>query len=271
MTGTAGSAVPPRFLNEHLYLHQQLHLHHLHQDRINNFREQRMSLRRRSRRDSGIVGGLAALAFRAKSYLVMDGKQDASEGSNLRKSGENIQSSAAISSSEKETNSPSVSTKTKNNVVETKKEARQPVSYKKCHKTQRKAVQTIESTKEIRKETNNCDALTSTEDLLNVKAQSTEDLESIDENSETSKTCGTLRRRSKMTIKLDERSDMGKLADQIVPQLTSMQRNLLGLLFFNELSDNIVEDLVTQQLVMMPSQQFAQTLRTLDNEVKTSR
>ena len=74
-----------------------------------------------------------------------------------------------------------------------------------------------------------------------------------------------------MTIKLDERSDMGKLADQIVPQLTSMQRNLLGLLFFNELSDNIVEDLVTQQLVMMPSQQFAHTLRTLDNEVKTSR
>ena len=32
MTGTAGSAVPPRFLNEHLYLHQQLHLHDLHQD-----------------------------------------------------------------------------------------------------------------------------------------------------------------------------------------------------------------------------------------------
>ena len=234
-------------------------------------------MRRRSKRDSGIVGGLAALAFRAKSYMmdtkqdVMDGKQDVSDGSNLRKSGENIQSPAAISSSEKESNSSSVSTKTKNNVVESKKEARQPVSYKKCHKTQRKAAQTIESTKEIRKETNNCDSLTSTEDLLDVKAQSTEDSESIDESSETSKTCGTLRRRSKMTIKLDERSDMGKLADQIVPQLTSMQRNLLGLLFFNELSDNIVEDLVTQQLVMMPSQQFAQTLRTLDNEVKTSR
>ena len=30
MTGTAGSAVPPLFLNEHLYLHQQLHLQHLH-------------------------------------------------------------------------------------------------------------------------------------------------------------------------------------------------------------------------------------------------
>ena len=64
------------------------------------------------------------MAFRAKSYVmdtkqdVMDTKQDASDVSNLRKSGENIQSSAAISSSEKETNSSSVSTKTKNNVVE---------------------------------------------------------------------------------------------------------------------------------------------------------
>ena len=78
-----------------------------------------------------------------------------------------------------------------------------------------------------------------------------------------------MRRRSKMvTLKLDERSDMGKLADQIMPQLNSMQKNLLGLLFFNELSENIVEDLVTQQLDMMPSHQFAQTLATLDREVK---
>ena len=71
-----------------------------------------------------------------------------------------------------------------------------------------------------------------------------------------------------MVVKLDERSDMGKLADQIVPQLNSMQKNLLGLLFFNELSENIVEDLVTQQLDMMPSHQLAQNLSTLDKEVR---
>merc|ERR1711974_245612 len=39
-------------------------------------------------------------------------------------------------------------------------------------------------------------------------------------------------------IKLDERSNMGKLADQIIPQLNHMQKNFLGLLFFNELSTN---------------------------------
>ena len=113
--------------------------------------------------------------------------------------------------------------------------------------------------------------------MMNASSQSTEDLESVDadddvddENSEMSsaaKQC-TLKRRSKMVVKLDERSDMGKLADQIVPQLNSMQKNLLGLLFFNELSENIVEDLVTQQLDMMPSHQLAQTLNSLDKEVK---
>ena len=107
--------------------------------------------------------------------------------------------------------------------------------------------------------------------MMNQSSQSTEDLESVDENSEMSSGGAqrTLKRRSKLvTVKLDERSDMGKLADQIVPQLNSMQKNLLGLLFFNELSENIVEDLVTQQLEMMPSSQFAQTLGSLEKEVK---
>merc|ERR1712130_873660 len=38
----------------------------------------------------------------------------------------------------------------------------------------------------------------------------------------------------KNVIKLDEHSTMGKLADQIIPQLNHMQKNFLGLLFFNE-------------------------------------
>ena len=71
-------------------------------------------------------------------------------------------------------------------------------------------------------------------------------------------------------IKLDERSDMGKLADQIIPQLNDMQKNLLGLLFFNDLSSNIVEDMVTQQLSMMPSQQLASAIQSLELKVRIS-
>jgi len=87
--------------------------------------------------------------------------------------------------------------------------------------------------------------------IVNQSSQSTEG----DGANDNSKQCA-LKRRSKILVKLDEKSDMGKLADEIVPQLTSMQKNLLGLLFFNELSENIVEDLVTQQLNMMPNHQI---------------
>lgn len=71
----------------------------------------------------------------------------------------------------------------------------------------------------------------------------------------------------KNVIKLDERSNMGKLADQILPQLNHMQKNFLGLLFFNELSSNIVDDMVAQQLSMMSTTKLANVMENVDQEV----
>jgi len=70
----------------------------------------------------------------------------------------------------------------------------------------------------------------------------------------------------KNVIKLDERSNMGKLADQIIPQLNHMQKNFLGLLFFNELSSNIVDDMVVQQLSMMSTSKLASVMENVDQE-----
>jgi hypothetical protein len=70
----------------------------------------------------------------------------------------------------------------------------------------------------------------------------------------------------KNVIKLDERSNMGKLADQIIPQLNHMQKNFLGLLFFNELSSNIVDDMVAQQLSMMSTSKLASVMENVDQE-----
>ena len=72
----------------------------------------------------------------------------------------------------------------------------------------------------------------------------------------------------KNLIKLDERSNMGKLADQIIPQLNHMQKNFLGLLFFNELSSNIVDDMVAQQLSMMSTSKLASVMKNVDQEVR---
>ena len=300
MTGTAGS--PPC----HCLLSPALAL-----SATTRF-SSRMSRKQKRESNSGIVGGLAALAIRAKTYVMMDqGRQDlpptvkTSGGTKLKPSGKknSCEDSTTVNTRESEEGSQ---------VVEKLdgKERRQAVSYKKTQKkTEKKAAaqnsaseSTAEITKESKEESSeerkknivqskggrlkeemleeNQNTLTrhisssSNQPMMNQSSQSTEDLESVDENSEMSSGGAqrTLKRRSKMvTVKLDERSDMGKLADQIVPQLNSMQRNLLGLLFFNELSENIVEDLVTQQLDMMSSHQFAQTLGTLDKEVKVRR
>ena len=69
------------------------------------------------------------------------------------------------------------------------------------------------------------------------------------------------------SLRIDERTNVSKLADQMIPQLSSMQRNLLGLLFFNELSPNIVDDIVAQQLSMMPGTKLAAVLSSLDPQV----
>ena len=294
MTGTAGSTPSHCLLSPALALSATTRF------------SSRMSRKQKRESNSGIVGGLAALAIRAKTYVMMDqGRQDlpptvkTSGGTKLKPSGKknSCEDSTTVNTRESEEGSQ---------VVEKLdgKERRQAVSYKKTQKkTEKKAAaqnSASESTAEITKESSeerkknivqskggrlkeemleeNQNTLTrhisssSNQPMMNQSSQSTEDLESVDENSEMSSGGAqrTLKRRSKMvTVKLDERSDMGKLADQIVPQLNSMQRNLLGLLFFNELSDNIVEDLVTQQLDMMPSHQLAQTLNTLDKEVKS--
>eukprot|EP00092_Neocalanus_flemingeri_P029327 GFUD01031839.1.p1 GENE.GFUD01031839.1~~GFUD01031839.1.p1 ORF type:complete len:682 (-),score=163.71 GFUD01031839.1:135-2180(-) len=71
----------------------------------------------------------------------------------------------------------------------------------------------------------------------------------------------------KYNIKIDEHSNMSKLADQIIPQANAMQKNFLGLLFFNELSQNIVEDIVAQQLTMMPGTKLASVINSLEQQV----
>jgi len=76
-----------------------------------------------------------------------------------------------------------------------------------------------------------------------------------------------LKKAPKYNIKIDEKSNMSKLADQIIPQLNTMQKNYLGLLFFNELSQNIVEDIVAQQLSMMPGTKLASVINSLEQEV----
>ena len=74
----------------------------------------------------------------------------------------------------------------------------------------------------------------------------------------------------KFNIKIDEKSNMSKLSDQIIPQLNAMQKNYLGLLFFNELSQNIVEDIVAQQLSMMPGTKLASVISSLEQQVHLS-
>jgi len=75
------------------------------------------------------------------------------------------------------------------------------------------------------------------------------------------------RKSAKFNIKIDEKTNMSKLSDQIIPQLNTMQKNYLGLLFFNELSQNIVEDIVAQQLSMMPGSKLASVLSSLEQQV----
>jgi len=72
---------------------------------------------------------------------------------------------------------------------------------------------------------------------------------------------------AKFNIKIDEKTNMSKLSDQIIPQLNTMQKNYLGLLFFNELSQNIVEDIVAQQLCMMPGSKLASVITSLEQQV----
>jgi len=72
------------------------------------------------------------------------------------------------------------------------------------------------------------------------------------------------KRSSRVNFKIDEKTNVKKLADQMIPQMNSMQKNFLGLLFFNELSPHIVDDIVAQQLSMMPGSKLASILSSLD-------
>ena len=69
------------------------------------------------------------------------------------------------------------------------------------------------------------------------------------------------------SIKIDEKTNVSKLADQMIPQMNNMQKNFLGLLFFNELSQNIVDDIVAQQLLMMSGSKLSGVLSSLEPEV----
>ena len=77
------------------------------------------------------------------------------------------------------------------------------------------------------------------------------------------------KRSSRVNFKIDEKTNVKKLADQMIPQMNSMQKNFLGLLFFNELSPHIVDDIVAQQLSMMPGSKLASVLSSLDPQVLT--
>ena len=76
------------------------------------------------------------------------------------------------------------------------------------------------------------------------------------------------KRTTKFNLKIDEKTNVKRLADQMIPQLNIMQKNFLGLLFFNELSQNIVDDIVAQQLSMMPGSKLASVLSSLDPQVR---
>jgi len=71
-------------------------------------------------------------------------------------------------------------------------------------------------------------------------------------------------------LKITERSNMTNLANAIIPQLTDMQKNFLGLLFFNELSQKIVDEMVAQQLSMMPGTKIIDLLSVIDPQAKES-
>lgn len=68
-------------------------------------------------------------------------------------------------------------------------------------------------------------------------------------------------------ILLDATSDMSTLADMLLPQLNSMQKNHLGLVFFNQLSNNIVEDIFIQQLSIMSGAKLTNALKNVDKKV----
>ena len=76
-----------------------------------------------------------------------------------------------------------------------------------------------------------------------------------------------VKRSSRVNFKIDEKTNVKKLADQMIPQMNSMQKNFLGLLFFNELSPHIVDDIVAQQLSMMPGSKLASILSSLEPQV----
>jgi len=71
-------------------------------------------------------------------------------------------------------------------------------------------------------------------------------------------------------IRITEKTNMTSLAAHIVPQLSEMQKNFLGLLFFNELSQTIVDEIVAQQLSIMSGSKIRDLLSVLDPQTKES-
>ena len=91
--------------------------------------------------------------------------------------------------------------------------------------------------------------------------------ESDDSDLKSSRTPKSKKCSSKFSVKIDEKTNISRFADTVIPQLNNMQKNFLGLLFFNELSQNIVDDIVAQQLSMMPGSKLASVLGSLDQQV----
>ena len=91
--------------------------------------------------------------------------------------------------------------------------------------------------------------------------------ESDDSDLKSSRTPKSKKCSSKFSVKIDEKTNISRFADTVIPQLNNMQKNFLGLLFFNELSQNIVDDIVAQQLSMMSGSKLASVLGSLDQQV----
>ena len=97
------------------------------------------------------------------------------------------------------------------------------------------------------------------------------DIEAIEDTesfpADTKATKPMMKNPPKYNIKIDEKTNMSMLSDQIIPQLNTMQKNFIGLLFFNELSPNIVEDIVAQKLSIMPGTKLASVFNNLEQKV----
>ena len=80
---------------------------------------------------------------------------------------------------------------------------------------------------------------------------------------------GKKSRKPRRSLKIDENTNVNRLATQIIPQLNLMQKNLLGLLFYNELSQDIIDEITAQKVCQLEAPQLAELFSRTDEEVNS--